>query len=155
MPLKMPTERDMQKAFHHTTFGRYELIMPNVHISNNEMDIIGIRKSGFVDEIEIKTSKSDFLADFKKSRGHCGLKHSAIKRGTTLCNYFAYLLPEELIDECKIPSYAGLYVFKHWDGKRGGVVEAIKPPLLHRRKVSDVIKYKTAQKAVYRYWALL
>jgi hypothetical protein len=150
-----PTEKDLQIAFHNMTLGRYELIMPNVHILQNEMDIVGIRKSGFVDEVEIKLSKSDFLADFKKTRGHRGSKHSALQRGDQICNYFAYLLPEELIDECKIPHYAGLYVFKYWNNETGFVREVKKPPRLHGRKISAEKKYEIAKKAVFRYWDAL
>lgn len=151
----MIKEKDLQLAFHSSTFGRYELIMPNVHILHNEMDIIGVRKSGFVDEVEIKLSKSDFMADFKKTRGHQGNKHSAIQRGKLLCNYFSYLLPEELVDKCKIPNYAGLYVFKYWNGEKGFVHEVKKPPRLHSRKISDDRKYEIAKKAVFRYWSNL
>jgi len=47
---------------------RYEMLLPNVYVKNScEMDLLGVRKSGFIDEIEIKMSKSDFNADFKKT----------------------------------------------------------------------------------------
>lgn len=153
--MQQPTEKHLQLAFHSITFGRYELIMPNIHMLHNEMDIIGVRKSGFVDEIEIKLSKSDFLADFKKSKGHSGSKHYHIKNGTHFCNYFSFLLPEHLVEECKIPFYSGLYVFKHWDGKEGYVEEIKKPPRLHSRKISDRNKYEIARKATYKYWDIL
>ena len=63
-----PTPHNMtyyvwQKWMHN----RYTLMAPNVYVSwHNEMDIFGLRKSGFCDEFEIKTSVSDFNADFKK-----------------------------------------------------------------------------------------
>jgi len=125
----MPTERDLQIAFHVMTFGRYEIILPNIHFLHNEMDLFGFRKgSGFSDEIEIKLTRSDYLADFKKVtyvKGHKvegknysyhhpqkKLKHDAIKEGLSPCNYFAYLMPKELADQCDVPSYAGLYVYR-------------------------------------------
>ncbi len=60
-------------------------------------------------------------------------------------------MPEELADNCKIPGYAGLYVFT----KRGRIKLVKKAPLLHKRKISDKLKYKTARKMVFRYWQVL
>lgn len=155
VPMQRPTEKDLQLAFYRMTFGRYEIAMPNVHTLHNEMDFIGVRKSGFVDEVEIKLTKSDFLADFKKTRGYGGSKHNAIKNGKAFCNYFSYLLPDYLINECKIPSYAGLYIFDNWNGHRGFVREIKKPPRLHGGKISPEKKYEIAKKAAFRYWDIL
>lgn len=47
---------------------RYEFSLPNCYIQHdNECDVFSIRKSGYCDEFEIKISKSDFNADFKKT----------------------------------------------------------------------------------------
>jgi len=46
----------------------YDVLIPNCYTTHdNEADILAIRKSGFVDEIEVKISRSDFLADAKKT----------------------------------------------------------------------------------------
>ena len=45
----------------------YDVAVPNCFTSHdNEADLFFIRKSGFCDEVEIKTSRSDLLADAKK-----------------------------------------------------------------------------------------
>jgi hypothetical protein len=125
------------------------------------MDLIGIRKSGFADEIEIKTSVADFKADFKKSLPgrYCQethkklniLKHEELKSGNLDCNYFSFLVPVEIADKCEIPDYAGLYVYY---GERFGptISEIKKAPILHRRKIDDNKKYQIGRKMAYRFW---
>lgn len=67
----------------------------------HECDILVLSASNYAAEIEIKTSKSDLLADKKKKHGHY---HNHIAR-----LYFA--VPEKLVDIAlqEIPERAGLY----------------------------------------------
>ena len=162
---------EMQIAFYSHTFQRYEILAPNIYVGNNgEMDLLGLRRSGYIDEIEIKISRSDFLADFKKtthvkSEYKCIInerhqysgyrrvtKHSAIKNGETSCNYYYFLLPVELSEKCEIPEYAGLYVC--YTDNAGGlrVEEKKRAPLIHRRKISDKTKYDIGRKMAFKYW---
>ena len=164
--------KDIQLAFYQKTFQRYEIVAPNIYLDwqFNEMDLMGLRRSGYTDEIEIKVSRSDYLADFKKtvkvksqyqcvindSYSHSGyfdkLKHEAIKEGMPHCNYFSFLMPEELADKCDIPDYAGLYICRVDNAGRLRVFEKKTAPLLHRRKISERKKYEIGRKMVYRYW---
>ena len=150
---------------------RYEIVAPNIYLdwNFNEMDIMGLRRSGYIDEVEIKLSKSDFGADFKKkvmvmgdekfsSRGGDYhkyseiLKHDALQKGLPPCNYFSFLMPKSLADKCEIPHYTGLYVYHDTECGRGRIVEIKKAPLLHKRKIDDVKKYEVGRKMAYRYW---
>src|SRR5690606_851431 len=94
---------------------RYQVMAPNVVPSTCwlEMDLLGIRRSGYVDEIEIKLDRADFKADFKKrvpSNPRChGLKHDVLAAGDGLPNYFAFAVPEGLVEPGEVPDYAGLY----------------------------------------------
>lgn len=168
------SEAEMQIAFYQAHSQRYELVATNLYLGwcGGEMDIFGLRKSGFVDEVEIKLSASDFKADFKKTiivreeheshypdgssfrRPMDKLKHEALKAGEHSCNYFSFYLPIELVDKCEIPDHAGLYVFDatigRWDSSK--IKEIKKPPRLHSRKISAHNKYHTARKMHYRYW---
>jgi len=164
--------KDMQNAFYRHTVQRYEMLAPNIYLDwrFNEMDLLGLRKSGYIDEIEIKLTKSDFKADFKKtvkvdgemkSLFPCGVKypeiinkpkHDALQEGLNHCNYFSFLIPEELVDKCVIPEYSGLYVYKVDNTGIGRVSEIKKAPLLHKRKISDHFKYCIGRKMAYRYW---
>lgn len=166
-------ERDLQLAFYQSTYQRYELTAPNIYLDwqFKEMDILAVRKSGYLDEIEIKLTASDFKADFKKTvkvkRGIITSnfieypnyvdkrKHEAIPEGILHCNYFSFLIPEELIDKCGIPNYAGLYTYRSIKKGVGRVTEVIKAPLLHRRKISTELKYMVGRKMAYRYWSII
>ena len=164
------SEKQLQKSFYEGNHQRYEMLVPNVHLCGlfNEMDIFCLRPSGYVDEIEIKLSASDFKADFRKTvRVKDGtenigsyswpkykdkLKHEALQEGLNHCNYFSFLIPEDLVDKCDIPEHAGLYVFKINNAGRGFVTEIKRAKILHKRKISDALKYKAARKASVKYW---
>ena len=168
---------DIQKAFYRSTWQRYEMAAPNIHLDwkFKEMDILGLRKSGYVDEVEIKLSKADFRADFKKTvyggeteipreiNGQKWMqkeplwipKHEALPQGLNHCNYFSFLLPKELADKCDIPEYAGLYIFRHNNIGEIVIDEVKRAPLLHKRKISERFKYEIGRKMAYRYWNLV
>lgn len=55
----------------------------------HECDMLVLSKSGYLTEIEIKRSWSDFLADFKKGHNH----------DSELIKYFYYCIPEDLLDK--------------------------------------------------------
>lgn len=78
-----------------------------------EADILSITQAGYIYEYEIKTSISDFKADFKNKR----YKHMLLdeKRKISYGNIprkFYFVCPEGLLDVNDIPPYAGLiYVY--------------------------------------------
>lgn len=160
-------ETKLQKAFFRKTHNRYTLLVPNVYLRNYscELDLFGLRRSGYSDEIEIKLSVSDFRADFNKSvqvlleekvmheNGYLTqykpmLKHEAIQSKLTPCNYFSFLIPHTIIDKCDVPDYAGLYMFT----KYGRVKQVRAAPLLHRTKLSAESNYHVASKMAMRHW---
>jgi hypothetical protein len=111
--------------------GGYDVVVPNFFYGWNECDLFRITQSDFVFEYEIKVSRSDFLADFKKSNRQ-GKKHDSLNTGTgQYCpNRFFYVVPQGLIEKREVPKYAGLIYFK------GYSFDVIKPaPLLHRNKI--------------------
>lgn len=161
-------EKELIKAYRDSEWQRYELVAPNIYPDwqFKEMDILCIRKSGFVDEIEVKLTKSDFKADFKKTvciecepyrkgrdthltRWNDENKHECLQKGLNICNYFSFLMTEELAEKCDIPDYAGLYVC---DGR--WIRQIKKAKRLHSRKISMELKYKIARKMAYRFWCI-
>ena len=158
------TAKDLQRAFYNREGYRYELVAPNVYLDSysGEMDILCIRKSGFIDEIEIKISVSDFKADFKKTlkiltggvddwgypEREKILKHESLPLGYNPCNRFYFLLPEDIYGKVCIPEYSGLYIYK----KSGVIYREKEAPLLHRRKITLGEKYSIGRKMCYRYW---
>jgi len=108
---------------------RRNVIVPNVSSQMNivafETDILVITKNNMAYGFEIKVSKSDLRADFKKPhhtminenmRGKTGMEHFFGK-----FKYFYYVVPEQLKEEALllIPEFCGLWCLKkHNNGKR-------------------------------------
>lgn len=119
-----------------------------------ECDVLRITGSNLTYEYEIKTSRSDFKADFKKERKHLILqglhktnphkwkypggetdteavlqeRHGTVHR----CNYFYYVCPSHLIKESEVPQYSGLIWIED------DYVEIMKKaPKLHSFKATD------------------
>lgn len=147
----------------------YDIGVPNCYTSHdNEADLFFIRSSGFCDEIEVKVSRSDFLAD-KNKRVHYrqsesnewywkenGLefapytktKYDALVDGDMMANYFWYAIKEGIGGIDDIPKFAGLITVN----ESGSVRVLRAPDRLHKRKLTDADKYKISKKCCYRFW---
>ena len=162
-----PTAELLGNLFYRSNIERFALIAPNVFLEwgCGEMDLLCLRKSGFIEEVEIKISVADYHADFKKTvkREAQGPsmypsryipwgnhpKHAAIKDGEHTANRFNFLMPIEIAEKVTIPDYAGLFVFDN-----GRVSHRKTAPLLHRRKISDEKQIELGRKMCYRYWSV-
>jgi len=116
-----------------------------------EMDVVGINRNEYTYEFEIKRSRSDFKADFKKTYKHYklqnklhtknynkwikGKKTDIIERSIQIPNRFYYVCEEGLIKLDEIPKYAGLIYIKN----KRDYVEIKNAPLLHREKVTKAM----------------
>lgn len=149
---------------------RYELMIPNTYIANDsEADLFAIRKSGLSDEFEIKVSRSDFLADKKKTvrvrsmtreeelfkwnnnpHPNTKPKYQALRDGNLPVNYFWYVVAEGIADESEIPDFAGFIIIL----ESGRMIIQKKPVKLHRKKLSFEERYQIARKTNYRFWKL-
>ncbi len=71
---------------------RKNIIVPNVSwgLLNHEADLLILSKSGYLTEVEIKRSWTDFLADFKKGHGHKDKK----------IMYRYYAVPKSIHQKC-------------------------------------------------------
>lgn len=116
-------------------------LMNNLYVFSNswESDYLSLTNSGYFYEGEVKISKSDFKADFKKEQKHLILENAFKSESTIskLCpHYFFYAVPEGLIDVSEVPEYAGLiymtecYPYYEW---------VKKAPLLHKVKYDDSV----------------
>ncbi len=166
------TEREMITAIFKSKKAlctSYDIGVPNCYTSHdNEADLFFIRGSGFCDEIEVKVSRSDLLADKNKRVCYRRLeadewywesdgvefcpstkpKYEALEDGDMMANYFWYAIKEGIGDITDIPKFCGLIVVKD-----NGQINIIKSPdRLHRGKITPEQKYKIAKKCCYRYW---
>lgn len=160
--------KDLQLLFYRTQQTRYEEIIPNAYAKDwAECDILAIRQSGFVDEIEIKVSRSDFKADFEKTvwlpSAHpmcCAAnrnkpnKHQVIESALSPINYFWFLVPDGLVAVDEVPSYAGLMYAKECRGQMF-ISVAKQPKRLHTNKCGIEFRYHAARKLQFRYWDML
>lgn len=103
-----------------------DIVIPNCHLGWYEMDVCKIMPSGFVVEYEIKISRSDFKADFKKAN-----KHKLLESGDGRPNRFYFVCPAGLISKYEIPKYAGLLTYDEKYNRLNTIKNA---PCLHKRK---------------------
>jgi hypothetical protein len=93
---------------------RKHITVPNVSwgFFNHECDLFLIRSSGFGFEVEIKRSKSDMVADFKKKHGHKDRKNRIVQL------YYAF--PLELLPKVEelVPEDCGILTVEYY-GDRG------------------------------------
>jgi len=133
---------------------RQHIIVPNISWGfqwMHECDMFIITKAGIATEIEIKISKSDLLADFKKGHDH--------KDGQGRITYFYYAMPETLYEKCKdlIPEEAGILTCERgsWEGATPYMREKRKPTKRkNSRKLTIEEQFKIARLGTMRIWTL-
>jgi len=152
----------------------YEVLIPNCYTTHdNEADLFAIRKTGFCDEFEVKTSRADFFNDAKKKVHYRKmdrndpldlqhfelvprprvspwekLKYKALVDGDMTANYFWYVLKDGIVSLEEVPAFAGV-IFVDDDGdywrKRS-------PKRLHSNKLSYEQRFAFCKKLGFRFW---
>ena len=125
----------------------------------SECDVISISKSNYIYEHEVKISRSDFKADFKKEKHRLMLEKKStidrlIKENNNMINdtwyytpnYFYFVVPSNLVSESEIPEYAGLiYMNDNFD------FEVIKKaPFIHKTKATDKFIRQLSHNLTYK-----
>lgn len=147
-----------------------DVIMPNVHVGHwNECDALLVLKSGYTHEVEMKLSRSDFRADFKKTNWWHQVpddrswasegslrpveenKHVLLERGQGFPNRFSFLVPEGLVTPDEVPPYAGLMYFTRNEGEYGRIRVERQAKLLHKTKITPERLARLTKKFVWRY----
>ena len=113
---------DITRALYLAYARRQAHVVSNVHLLEFESDFMYVSLNGYMHEIEVKVSRSDFRADFKKqgvrydrvtNLKNTVEKHVIIPQGLTGLKHFSFAVPEGLVTKEEIPEYAGLcYVTK-------------------------------------------
>lgn len=161
---KHMTEGRIQQALRYKYSGTAKYMVTNAYVFGDlygETDFfISQKKSGYCYDIEVKISKHDFKADFKKRYKHeilsTGQKTLPMKRYNFEAmdrvvdhkfrpNKFYYCVPKGLIDVTDIPAYAGLMYINEW----GDIRTVKEAPFLHREKLD--IERVLCEKFYY-YW---
>ncbi len=147
------TTNEMEVAIAKYFNVRLNIIVPNISwglAGMHECDMFIIKRSGVAVEVEIKRTKSDFLADFKKGHDH--------KDKFNRITEFYYAFPLELLDKCidLVPEHAGIFVCKRYGDN--GIVKAHlerKPTKIkNSRKLTIEEQLKVAKLGTMRIWSL-
>lgn len=166
------TEKDIIEILDNFYFKQVKYCINNVYVFkyNWESDFLILRKNGYCAEYEIKISKSDFKADFKKLQ-----KHSILETGKYIQkrkrflkynekrlpiykyweeekeyklrpNKFFYVVPKGLITIEDIPKYTGL-IYINEDKTIQVIKEA---PFTHKEKLGDKLINILCNKFYYK-----
>lgn len=120
----------------------------------HEADVLVLRKSGVTLEFEVKVSREDFKADFRKKD-----KHEQLARGYKFGpQYFAYACEPGVIPPHEVPAYAGLvHIIRQYHPNRSNTVmlhtdrlEVVKEaPRLHK-EVNPGIHERICRSLMYK-----
>ncbi len=165
------TERDIQSALYQYTLDdlKHEFATQNatnILLYVGESDFISVTRSGLIHEFEIKISRSDFRADFKKPR-HNHLSGKGLTRTRTIerrfhpktrwlinCvetyqftsssipNYFTFVVPDGMISIDDVPEYCGLIfasVVEQTETRPAQILlkQVKSPTRFHARKINE------------------
>jgi len=91
---------------------RKHIVVPNLSWGfdgMHECDLFFVRKTGYAFEVEIKRSKADLLADFKKGHNHVDKKNRIVQ--------LYYAIPRELLKKCEehIPEDSGIIICEKYE----------------------------------------
>jgi len=153
--------KDTQRCLRRRFQTRYQLMVPNAVWYDNELDLACFRMSGFLDEFEIKMSRSDFKADFKKTSRYMekgsdaptwkkkgGLKHDLLISGDAIANHFYFVLRDGIASAEEIPEEYGVI----WIRDGGWLQVEREATRLHSRKLTLETQLRFAMKLNFRWW---
>lgn len=123
--------------------GGREILIQNFYHGMYEMDLFRLMPSGFVVEYEIKISRSDFFADFKK-----GDKHRKLVGGAG-ANRFYFVVPKGLVSYGECPQHCGL-IYANCSKNLIGFTTQRVAPILTNRKVKPEIYRDLAESLAFR-----
>ncbi len=122
----MNTSTIQKKVINMCIYFRHPLVTKNFYFFDGwECDVFSVNRNDQTTEFEIKRTRADYLADFKKKDKHF---HTSNGYGT---NYFYYACPLGLIKKAEIPEYAGLI---YCNSKGSFIVK--QAPILHKESLT-------------------
>ena len=137
-------------------FSNLKVIINNCFLFSDsyESDFVVLYDSGYLHEIEVKKTKSDFNEDFHKKDKHQMLKERKEADHKKMANRFSYACPKGMLTESDIPEYAGWIEVDIVNGEF--VCTVMKDaPLLHKHNVYKDVKDRVFRKLAWRYRMLL
>ena len=148
----MVTTPEMEVAIAKYFGIRKHIVVPNVSwgFFNHECDLFFIRTSGYGFEVEIKRSKSDMLADFKKKHGHKDRQNRIVQL------YYAF--PEELLSKVEdlVPEECGIITVSRseWNNKAYASMRRDAKRKKGAKQLTQKEQLKIARLGTLRIWTL-
>ena len=126
-------------------------MVPNVSwgLLNHEADILIVRKSGWIDEIEIKITASDLRCDQLKNRGRGHMRDKHVHK-------LWFCIPEKLAEMPEIPERAGILSVVYNENWHRYQIKSIRGPKIDKDAVKPDIHtiHKLLRLGVMRIWSL-
>jgi hypothetical protein len=134
------SEGKIQNMLNSKYIGNAKYKVPNIFVFGWESDFFLQKENGYCYEFEIKISRSDFLADFKKQR-HINIQKQEKKLKP---NKFYYVVPVGMVSKEEVPNYAGLMYVNDFS-----IITIKEAPFIHKEKLKleDNLCHK-----FYHYW---
>jgi len=110
----------------------HPIVVENCRWANDfEADVVTVNKNDYVTEFEIKISRSDFKADFKKK----DKKHYFLANGGsyTSPNYFYFVTPPGLLKDFNVPEKYGWITIN----SDGDITVEKTAKIIHKQKVKS------------------
>jgi hypothetical protein len=152
-PQKPLTAGEMQRILFSHYLRSDIIICPNTEAIGWEADLVVVQPTDYVAEIEIKISRSDFKADFKKEIKHQQLAGGGRTHWRGGPNQFFYAVPAGMVRLDEVPAYAGL-IYVHAPAgygpeyHRAEVMRAA--PRLHTRKADTKLLRRITRSLMYK-----
>ncbi len=118
-----------------------------------ECDALRITSAGYAIEYELKISRKDYLADFRKCRRAWSTrtmeqKHTLLALRTGWPSRFYFVMPAGLADQVQIPEHAGLIAV---GGADVPYLRTVRPaPQLHDRPAGPQVIQTMGRNGLYR-----
>lgn len=133
-------------------YGRPATAAHNMYLYPFESDVIILSKAGYITVYEIKLTRSDYFADFKKRKyisaiGATRTREYFLKSGHGP-NRFYYVYPQGMIKPEEVPDYAGIIQV----GESGINDIYRKAPRLHAKKAKPVLRDKILKAMYWKAW---
>jgi len=129
---------------------RKHIIVPNLSwgFFRHECDLFIIRTSGYGIEVEIKRSRSDMLADFKKKRNH-------IDKGNRIVQLY-YAFPKELLPKVEelVPEDCGIITVEKYNDRGFARMHREAKRRKGAKRLTEKEKLQIARLGTLRIWTL-
>jgi hypothetical protein len=157
------TEARIQNALYEwLDLKKHRLIVPLAEWGSGISDLVSVDRHNLLFEFEIKLSRADFRADFRKTKHHY-MKHREKFPPTVggllyIPSSFYFVTTKNLVRPSEVPSYAGLlYATPALDGHTYACdwfIQVRRAPVLHRVPLPEFQRRNIEQSLCRRYWRM-